>query len=148
MSNTNDTDPSALLAPTGTTEAELEDTIPVLSPSVPQPPPSKPALSKEEIRSLFQELSDGLGVPTARAAAPESEVTHYAAPRPGAAKSKTPIDEPPIVVRASVIDEALHAAPPPATRARPGMTLTRTLAVSILVATIAGLAVSVFLFHR
>jgi hypothetical protein len=148
MSNTHDTDPSALLAPTGTTEAELEDTIPLVSPSGPQPPPSKPALSKEEIRSLFQELSDGLGVPTTRAAAPDSEAAHYAAPRWGVAKSKTPVDEAAIVVRASVIDESLRATSPPASGVRRGLTLSRALAFSILVATIAGLAASVFLFHR
>jgi hypothetical protein len=73
--------------------------------SVP-PPPGKPALSKEEIRSLFRELSDGLGAPSARADAPEAEVDHDTPPR-----------------------------------------LSRALVVSIVVATIAGLAVGALLFH-
>src|ERR1700727_1586156 len=46
--------------------------------------PGKPALSKAEIRSIFRELSDGLGEP----AAPASEVAQYAAPRPLSAKNK------------------------------------------------------------
>jgi hypothetical protein len=80
--------------------------------------PGKPALSKAEIRSIFRELSDGLGEPSSHAAAPESEVAQYAAPRPLPAKNKTPALEPAIVLRKSVLDEVLPLQAMPGPRAK------------------------------
>jgi hypothetical protein len=83
--------------------------------------PSKPALSKAEIRSIFRELSDGLGEPSSRAAVPESEIAQYAEPHRLRAKNLTPVPEPAILVRRSVIDEVV--------RPRAGSTTMRTAAL-------------------
>jgi hypothetical protein len=80
--------------------------------------PSKPALSKAEIRSIFRDLSDGLGEPSSRAAVPESEIAQYAEPHRLRAKNLTPVPEPAILVRRSVIDEVV--------RPRAGSTTVRT----------------------
>jgi len=118
MSKRNDTDPMGfalqrprttqpmLVAPAPPTPTPPED-LTATTEEASSPPPSKPALSKAEIRSIFQDLSDGLGDPTSRAAVPASEIAQYAEPHALRAKNKTPVLEPPIVVRKSVQDELL-----------------------------------------
>jgi hypothetical protein len=84
---------------------------------------SKPVLSKAEIRSIFRELSDGLGEPSSRGAVPESEIAQYAEPHRLRAKNLTPVPEPAILVRKSVIDEVV--------RPRAGSTTVRTAVLRV-----------------
>jgi hypothetical protein len=67
------------------------------------------ALQKHEIRAIFDSLSQTLEDPACRQVAPESELTEYSGPRALGSRNKTPIMEPAIVLRPSVVEPAMAA---------------------------------------
>jgi hypothetical protein len=99
-----DTDPmGAPLLPTASQGLEQAPTSTAAAP--------RKALSKREVRALFDDLAENTTAPELRAQAPASEAAEYSAPRPLRVKNPTPLREPPIVIRPGEPDAPRARAP-------------------------------------